>query len=155
VYRVHAGKLELFVRDEHLTIANGIVLAPDQTRLYVASVEGISAVDVRTRKVQRLSVPADANVNSIDGLAYDRGDLIGVQGSPYLARVVRITLGNGGRSVTRVSTMSSRSPAEYGQTTAAVAGDQLYVVAGSPAVDTTGSPLAKEPKPQILRIPLR
>jgi len=58
VYRVHAGKLELFVRDEHLTFANGVVLAPDQKRLYVASVEGISLVDVPTRKVRRLAVPA-------------------------------------------------------------------------------------------------
>jgi len=57
VYRVHAGRLDLLVRDERLTIANGIALAPDQQRLYVARVEGLSLVDVRTRKVQRLSVP--------------------------------------------------------------------------------------------------
>jgi len=155
VYRVHAGKLELFVRDEHLTFANGTVLAPDQKRLYVASVEGISLVDVPTRKVRRLAVPANASVNSIDGLAYHRGDLIGVQSSPYLGRVVRISLGIDGRSVRRVSTLSSRSPVEYSQTTAVVAGDQLYVVAGTPAVDTAGAPLAKEPKPQIVKIPLR
>ncbi len=36
----------------------------------------------------------------------------------------------------------------------AVADGQLYVVAGTPAVDSAGKPLAKEPKPQILRIPL-
>ncbi len=155
VYRVHAGKLELFVRDEHLTFANGTVLASDQKRLYVASVEGISLVDVPTRKVRRLAVPANASVNSIDGLAYHRGDLIGVQSSPYLGRVVRISLGIDGRSVRRVSTLSSRSPVEYSQTTAVVAGDQLYVVAGTPAVDTAGAPLAKEPKPQIVKIPLR
>ena len=155
VYRVHAGKLELFVRDEHLTFANGVVLAPDQKRLYVASVEGISLVDVPTRKVRRLAVPANASVHSIDGLAYHRGDLIGVQSSPYLGRVVRISLGIDGRSVRRVSTLSSRSPVEYNQTTAVVAGDQLYVVAGTPAVDTAGAPLAKEPKPQIVKIPLR
>jgi len=155
VYRVHAGKLELFVRDEHLTFANGTVLASDQKRLYVASVEGISLVDVPTRKVRRLAVPANASVHSIDGLAYHRGDLIGVQSSPYLGRVVRISLGIDGRSVRRVSTLSSRSPVEYNQTTAVVAGDQLYVVAGTPAVDTAGAPLAKEPKPQIVKIPLR
>jgi sugar lactone lactonase YvrE len=156
LYRVHAGKLELFVSDEHhLTLANGIVLPPDEKRLYVASLEGISTVDLATMKVDRLTVPANAAVNSIDGLAYDRGDLIGVQGSPYLARVVRISLGKDGLSVTGVSTLSSRSPAEYQQTTAVVAGDQLYVVASAPAVDTAGSPLAKEPKPQIVRIRLR
>ena len=155
VYRVHAGKLALFVRDQRLTIANGIVLAPDQKRLYVASVEGISLVDTHSRKVERLMVPEDASVNSIDGLAYYRGDLIGVQSSPYLARVVRIALASDGRSVKRVTTINSRSPPEYSQTTAAVAGDQLYVVGGAPANDTAGAPLAKEPKPQIVRIPLQ
>ena len=155
VYRVHAGKLALFVRDERLTIANGIVLAPDQKRLYVASVEGISLIDTGTRKLQRLAVPKDASVNSIDGLAYYLGDLIGVQSSPYLARIVRIALASDGRSVKRVTTINSRLPPEYGQTTAAVAGDQLYVVGGAPANDTAGAPLAKEPKPQIVRIPLR
>lgn len=155
IYRVHAGRLEPFVRDEHLTIANGIVLCPDQKRLYVASVEGLTLVDVATRKMQRVAVPPDGSVNSIDGLAYDRGDLIGVQGSPYLDRVVRISLSRDGRSVRRVTTLNSRSPPEYNQTTAVVAGDQVYVVGGSPAVDTAGTPLAKEPKPQIVKIPLR
>ena len=155
VYRVHAGKLEPFVREEHLTFANGIVLTPDQKRLYVASVEGLSEIDLGTRKVQHLTVPANASVNSIDGLAYYGAELIGVQPSPYLSRIARISLSKDGRSVTRVSTINSHSPAEYSQTTAVVAGDQLYVVGGSPAADTVGSPLTKEPKPQIIKIPLR
>jgi hypothetical protein len=155
VYRVHADRLELLVRDEHLTFANGIALAPDQRRLYVAHVEGLSLIDLRTRKVQRLSVPADVSVNSIDGLVYDRGDLLGVQPSPYLARVIRIGLGPSGRSVERAITVNAHCPAEYNQTTAVVAGDQLYVVGGAPAVDSAGSPLAKEPRPQIVRVPLR
>src|SRR5262249_28326747 len=155
VYQVHAGKLQLLLRDEHLTFANGIALAPDQKRLYVAHVEGISLIDLPTRKVQRLSVPANVSVNSIDGLAYDGGDLIGVQSSPYLTRVVRIFLGGGGLSTTSGSQMKPRRPGQYNQTTAAVGGDQLYVVAGAPAVDTAASPLAKEPKPQIVKIPLR
>jgi sugar lactone lactonase YvrE len=155
VYRVHAGRLEKFVQDEHLTIANGIALAKDQRRLYVAHVEGLTLVDLKTRKLERVRVPADASVNSIDGLAFDGEDLLGVQGSPYLARVERIELSADGRSVVRVTTVNARTPAEYGQTTAAVAGKDLYVVVGSPAVDTAGVPLTKEPLPQIVRIPLR
>lgn len=56
--------------------------------------------------------------------------------------------------VKSVSTLNARCPAEYNQTTAVVAGDQLYVVGGSPALDSAAAPLAKEPRPQILRIPL-
>jgi hypothetical protein len=51
--------------------------------------------------------------------------------------------------------LNAHCPAQYNQTTAAVAGDQLYVVAGAPASDTAGLPLAKQPRPQIARIPLR
>src|SRR5262249_23323036 len=99
VYQVHAGKLELLLRDEHLSFANGIALAPDQKRLYVAHVEGLSLIDLPRRKVQRLSVPANVSVNSIDGLAYDGGDLIGVQSSPDLARLVRIFLADAPRTL--------------------------------------------------------
>src|SRR5262249_43960420 len=155
VYKVHAGKLELLVRDEHLTFANGIALAPDQKRLYVAHVEGITLIDLPTRKVQRLRWPAKFSMERLGGLVEEGGDPSGVQSSASVARVVRIFLGDGGGSVKGVSTMNSRCPAEYNQTTAAVGGDQLYVVAGAPAVDSAASPLAKEPKPQIVSMPLR
>ncbi len=154
VYRLRRGRLEVLVRDNRMTLVNGIALAPDQKRLYVAHAEGISLVDLDSGKPQLLRTPANVSVHSIDGLAYDRGALIGVQSSPYLARVIRIELSRDGRSVVRTVTLNARSPAEYSQTTAAVADGQLYVVAGTPAVDSAGKPLAKEPKPQILRIPL-
>ncbi len=154
VYRLRRGRLEVLVRDNRMTLVNGIALASDQKRLYVAHAEGISLVDLNSGKPQLLRTPSNVSVHSIDGLAYDRGALIGVQGSPYLARVIRIELSPDGRSVVRTVTLNARSPAEYSQTTAAVADRQLYVVAGMPAVDSAGKPLAKEPKPQILRIPL-
>jgi hypothetical protein len=73
---------------------------------------------------------------------------------PYLARVVRIELSRDGGAVTRTVTLNARTPAEYGQTTAAIGEGWLYVVASAPAVDTAETPLAKGSKPQILRIPL-
>jgi sugar lactone lactonase YvrE len=154
VYRLRGGKLSLLVRDERMSLPNGIVLAPDQRRLYVATTEGLTVVDLRTRKSRRVRVPRDVTVNSIDGLAWDRGALIGVQGSPYLARVVRIELSPDGDSVVRTVTLNARTPAEYSATTAAVGEGWVYLVASAPAVDTAGTPLATAPKPQILRIPL-
>jgi sugar lactone lactonase YvrE len=154
VYLLRGGKLSLLLRDEKMSLPNGIVLAPDQRRLYVATTEGLTLIDLRTRRARPLRVPHDVAVHSIDGLSWDRGALIGVQGSPYLARVVRIELSRDGASVTRTVTLNARTPPEYRQTTAAVGGGWLYVVASAPAVDTTGTPLAASSRPQIVRIPL-
>jgi hypothetical protein len=157
VYRLRPGaaKLELFVRDTRFSFPNGIAMWPDQRRLIVASVEGLSVIDVRTRHVRRLGVPANAGVNSIDGLLVENGSLIGVQSSPYLARTVRITLDPGLTAVTAVTVLNSFTPREYYQTTAAVGGNHVYLVGGTPAVDAAGRPLATEPQPHIVRFPLR
>jgi len=154
VYRLHKGKLSVLMRDPQMSLPNGIVLAPDQRRLYVATTGGLTLIDLLTGKPRRVRVPPDATVNSIDGLSWDRGSLIGVQGSPYLARVVRIELSPDGASVTRTVTLNSRTPAEYSQTTGTVGKGWYYVVANSPAVDTAETPLATSPKPQIVRFPL-
>ncbi len=155
VYRLRSGekKFEMFVRDDRMSFPNGIVLSPDDKNLYVAHIEGISLIEISTRKIQKLAVPANASVNSIDGLAYHNGALIGVQSSPYLARVAQIQLSRDGRSVEKVTVLNSRTPPEYNQTTLAVAEDSVYVVGGMPAADTTGKPLVPEPQPQVVRIP--
>jgi hypothetical protein len=74
--------------------------------------------------------------------------------SPYFRRVVRIELKDEGTAIDKVTVVNARAP-DYHQTTAAVAGDKLYVVGGSPLQNPYGGPApAVEPKPQILRIPL-
>ena len=155
VYRLRRGKLSLLLRDERMSLPNWIVLTPDQRRLYVATAEGLTLIDLQTGKPRPVQVPRNAAVNGIDGLSWDRGALIGVQGTPYLARVVRIELSPDGASVTRLVTLNARTPPEYSQTTAAVGDGFIYVVASEPAIDTTGAPLATSSKPQIVRIPLR
>ena len=82
---VPGGKvLELLLQDNRMTFPNGVVLTPDQRTLYVAHVEGISAVDVETGSRKLLRAPDNASVNSIDGLLLHNGQLFGVQNSPYL-----------------------------------------------------------------------
>lgn len=84
IYRLSATgcELERVLQDFAMSFPNGIVLTPDDSRLYVAHVEGISAVDVRTSKRIKLTVPSDAAVNSIDGLVWDHEDLLGIQSNP-------------------------------------------------------------------------
>jgi hypothetical protein len=76
-----------------------------------------------------------------------------VQNSPYFRRIVRIHLADKGTAIDKVTIVNARTP-DYHQTTAAVAGDKLYVVGGSPLPNLYGAAPATEPKPQILGIPI-
>jgi putative ABC transport system permease protein len=77
-----------------------------------------------------------------------------VHSSPYFRRVVRVELTDNGTAIDKVTVVNARTP-EYHQTTAALAGDKLYVVGGSPLPNIYGgSQPAGEPKPQILEIPV-
>jgi hypothetical protein len=98
-------------------------------------------------------VPRDGAVNSIDGLAWDGPDLLGVQGSPYLARTARIRLSDDGLAIREVVTMSSRPPAGLNQTTGVVVGKEFYTVAGFP--DAAQTPSGEPAVSQILRANLR
>ena len=156
IYRLEPGakQLERWLQDDRLTVPNGIVLSPDDKRLYVAHWEGLSVIDTKSRERKLLAPPANAVVNSMDGLAWHNGSILGLQTSPFFRRVVRIHLKDDGTAIDKVTVVNSRAP-DYHQTTAAVAGDKLYVVGGSPLQNPYGGPApAVEPKPQILRIPL-
>lgn len=152
VLRSDATAIELFVRDPRLSFPNGVVILPDQSALIVASTEGLKRIEIASRQMTRIGVPQDATVNSIDGLALDGNDLIGVQGSPYFERVVRIVMDWRKNTVTSVKVLNAHTPREYAFTTAAIGGDFLYVVGGMPATDPLGKPLASEAKPQIVRL---
>jgi hypothetical protein len=156
VYKlVPGGKtLELLLRDARMTFPNGIVLAPDQRTLYVAHVEGISAIDPATGTRTLLPVPADGSVNSIDGLLLSDRIFYGVQNSPYMHRIVGAQLAADGRSITRVWTVNSRTPADYSQQTAAIAEGDLYMIGGTPVPDIYGGTNPATPVRRIWRVPL-
>jgi sugar lactone lactonase YvrE len=155
VYRLPKGecKLEAVMQDAAVTFPNGIALTADESRLYVAHIEGISAVDLRSGKRTQLEVPRDAAVNSIDGFAWDGPDLLGIQSTPYLARTARIRLSEDGLAVREVVTMSSRPPQGLNQTTGVVVGKHFYTVAGFP--DAIQTPSGQTGVSHILRAELR
>ncbi|HET9448808.1 MAG TPA: hypothetical protein VFO35_21235, partial [Steroidobacteraceae bacterium] len=134
IYKLSASgcKLDRIAQDRAMSFPNGIALTPDGSRLYVAHVEGISVIDVRTGKRTQLSVPKNAAVNSIDGLVWQGKDLLGIQPTPYLARVARIRLGDGGLSIREVTTMSSRPPPGLNLATGVVVNDHYYIAANVP-----------------------
>lgn len=153
IYKLSGScKLERAIQDPAMSFPNGIALTPDGSRLYVAHVEGISVVDVRTGKRTQLPVPKNAAVNSIDGLVWDGKDLLAIQPSPYLARVARIRLADDGLSIREVTTMSSRPPPGLNPATGVVANGHYYMVAGFP--DGPAAP-GQPQRSHILRSRLR
>jgi sugar lactone lactonase YvrE len=155
IYKLSGGgcKLDRVLQDPAMSFPNGIALTADGSRLYVAHVEGISVVDVRTGKRTQLRVPKNAAVNSIDGLVWDGKDLLAIQPSPYLARVARIRLGDDGLSIREVTTMSSRPPPGLNPATGVVANGQYYMVTNVP--DGLAAPGQPQPRPTILRSRVR
>ena len=156
VYRLATGAktLELLLRDPRMTFPNGLALSNDERTLYVASSEGINAINLSTGTRSLLPVPADGSVNSIDGLLLRDGIFYGNQNTPYLNRIVAAQLAPDGRSITRVWTVNSRTPAEYSHTTATIAGNDLYFIGGAPIADIYGGTNAAQPAPQIWKVPL-
>ena len=151
VYRLPGGecRLERVIQDPRMSFPNGIAISPDGKRLYVAHVEGLSVVDLPGGRRTPLAVPPDTAVNSIDGLVRDGEDLIGIQPSPYLARVLRIRLDGGGMAIRDVTTVSSPPPPGVNPATGVIAGDHYYYVANVPDAQAT------DQRARILRAKLR
>ena len=143
-------RLERIIQDAHMSFPNGIALSADETRLYVAHIEGLSVVDLKTRSRRKLAVPGNTSVNSMDGLVRDGADLIGIQPSPYLARVARIRLDDEGTAVREVVTVSSPPPEGTAQTTGVVVGKDFYSVAGP--IDPQAADGNQDRRARVLRV---
>jgi sugar lactone lactonase YvrE len=155
IYRLPDGacRLERLIQDSRMGFPNGIALSADESRLYVAHIEGLSVLDLKAGRRTQLAVPVDATVNSMDGLVSDGADLIGVQPSPYLARAIRIRLRDDGLAVREVTTLGSRPPAGLSQTTGTIAAAHYFSVASAPDASAPGAETDR--RPRVLRTALR
>ena len=163
VYRVRAGvdTLERFVRPDpaRFNYANGIALSADEARLYIAYAEGIAGLDIATRRIRHLTVPATITTASVDGLYWHDGSLIAVQMASSVERVVRFALDRSGWSVLRADVLERAHPAYRNPTTGVIIGDSLFYVAnpGWDRLEDDGNlkPAATPSPTVILRLPLR
>jgi hypothetical protein len=110
---------------------NGIALAHDERTVYVAHVEGVSAIDVDTRAARLLRPPAGHTLTGFDGLYAVGRTLVGIQNAGVkLDRVVAFRVTADGE-VAEVRDLERRHPAYDIPTTGAIVGDTLYYVANS------------------------
>ena len=126
------GPARAVVPPNQLRGTNGLAVSPDATRIYVAHSTGLAVVDIATGAVKRIANQTRENVSAIDGLYEHRGELIGVQNFTHPGRAILITLSRDGESIIKVRTLlSHHHPALDEPTTAAIAGDYLFVLAAT------------------------
>lgn len=158
IYRIttERDELELFAKPENFTEPNGLALSADGRTLFVATDEGVSAIDVTSKARHQLTAPADVSLKGIDGLYVYRGSLIAVH--PGRRMVRRYFLDDALKSVTRAETLEANHPMMNVPTTGVIVGDQFYYVAnaqfGSFEKDGALFPLERLFEPVILKVNL-
>lgn len=139
---------------------NGLALSDDERTLYVAvHDQGIVAIDLATKRLRVLPVPEGPHVMGIDGLYLHEGALVGVQNGTKVHRVVRATLDEHGRAITRVEILDEAHPRFAVPTTGVIVDDALVYVATSQldSIDPTTNtifPLDRLVPNVVLRLPL-
>lgn len=120
------GRLEPFVAAGAVVGPNGVAVAPDGATVYVATWHGIVAVDVATRRITPVPLPAGApNLAGIDGLYVHDGGLIGIQNAVGRPRVVRVWLA----PAAGVEILESASPIVDNPTTGVIVDGGLVFMA--------------------------
>jgi len=114
-----------------LDVAAPASLAPDGERVvYVSHRDGIARVDLGAGVGPPLVAPAGLALGGFEWIRRYRDSLVGVQRLDDGARrVVRLTLGPGGRSVVAATVIKASIPATAGPTSATISGDDLYYLA--------------------------
>lgn len=104
---------------------NGLAFSPDNTTLFVASTEGILAVDMKTRAYKPLRADSLIRTGACDGLAFYRNTLIGHQSKI----VTRFYLNERMDSITRSEVLDDKNL--NSSTTGEIGGEWYYYIANS------------------------
>ena len=103
-----------------------LAAANDEGTVYVAHREGISSLDLRTRRLAAVASPRGFDLSGFERIRWHRGGLVGVQAAADGSRrVVRLDLNPAGRAVTAATVLGAAIPAATGPTFATVSGDEL------------------------------
>ncbi|HXE58496.1 MAG TPA: tetratricopeptide repeat protein [Gemmatimonadales bacterium] len=133
VFRARVGRLELEVIAPPGThpFANGLALSADERLLYVASGLGLQAIELATGQATAVA-GAPEPLMGIDGLVRHGCDLVAIQNALGPARVLRLRLGQGGRTVERVEVLEANHPLFEGvPTTGTLVDRDFHYIANS------------------------
>ena len=132
VVRLAPDKDELRPFAQGFIYPNGIALSADERALFVADGKsGLTRVDRSTGQKRALSYSKGVSPFGVDGLYFHAGSLVAVQNGAGQPRVVRYRLDETLTKIAGIEILESRNPAFVIPTTAALAGQDLYILATS------------------------
>jgi hypothetical protein len=99
--------------------------------LYVADIAGLTIVDLKTTKQQKIENAASVALTGIDGMVFYENSLVVVGGVLGVDRIVRLFLSSDGKSVVRAKVLEANHPLYNLPTTGVMAGPSLYYIANS------------------------
>ena len=160
IYRIGAGKdeLEVFLTSDNFASLQGLAFSTDEKVLFAADYsKGIFRIGMADRKILQLAIDAQTNPIAIDGLYFDRGNLIAIQNGFRPHRVARFRLNKDASAITKSETLEANH-ADFNEPTLGVkVGGYFYYIANSQyaLVDENGRLAADKLKePVILRLKL-
>ena len=125
-----SGRVDQVLAPRAIPDANGITVGPRGDSLFVASWHDVYRVDLSDLRVRALPKPKNVASGCFDGLYAHGNDLVGIQNCVHATgRAVRLHLDPAGERIERATVLESYNPLFDGVTTAAVAGDELVLVA--------------------------
>lgn len=144
IYRVDGGALKPLVDNPKLTSVRGMAVSGDGNTLYFADYTlGVFGIDLAAGKGFDLRYdPAKLVLGGIDGLLWYDHALVVIQNGMSPHRVMRLSLSDDGRSVSKAMPLDVASAALNLPTYGAIDGDGLYFIANSQKnqYDTYGTP---------------
>ena len=153
-----AGAVEVFLESDVFRGTQGLAPTPDGRTLYLSDYSGLYRVDIASKRITRLAVPADVALNGVDGLVWSGGRLYAIQNGVEPNRIIRVDLAADGATVTGAKILEMNQPAFDEPTLGCVAEGALYVVANSQGgkFRNEKTPIAPEAMTDavILKVPL-
>jgi hypothetical protein len=109
-----------------------LAAAEDEGIVYVASRDGVSRLDLRTRTATKVAAPRSVSLAHLERIRWRRRALIAIRvDADGTRRIVRLTLNASGRAVTKATKIDSPVLPVGGETFVAISGDELiYLVNG-------------------------
>lgn len=160
IYRIANGKdeLEIFLTSDNFASLQGLAFSPDEKILFAADYsKGIFRIGMNDKKISQIGVDANTNPIGIDGIYFDRGNLIAIQNGFRPHRVARFFLNKDFSAVTKSETLEANH-ADFNEPTLGVlVGKDFYYIANSQwALTNDDGSLAddKLKEPVILRLKL-
>jgi sugar lactone lactonase YvrE len=131
---------------------NGIALAADEKKVYVAHAFGIVVMGLHGGSVADLREPKDVSLSAVDGLYVRNGSLIAIQNAFGGNRIVQLRLSVDGKRILSGKLLEFRSPNLELPTTGTIYQDRFYYIVNSQIDHEENGKLVGEDKLQPIKI---